>query len=128
MTADHFLPVPYGGQVVDLVPLLQQYEILKKLVPLPATQRKTHLCCSICEAQVQFRLRSPRHQCRHVANLSGVGTPRFRWTSSNEIAAGVIPEMREAWPIVSGLCGFSFCCTPITRPTRLRQSNSRGAP
>src|SRR6266446_6945930 len=120
MTADHLLPVPYGGQVVDLVPLLQQYEILKELVPLAATQRKTYLCCSICEAPVQVRLRSPRHQCRHAADLSGVRSPRFRWTRSSEIAAGVIPEMREAWPIVSGLCWFSFCRPSIDRPSTLR--------
>src|SRR6266852_5261765 len=122
MTADHLLPVPYGGQVVDLVPLVQQYEILKELVPLAATQRKTYLCCSICEAPVQFRLRSPRrHQCRHAADLSGVRTPRFRWTSSSEIAAGVIPEMREAWPIVSGLFSFSFRCTSTDTPRTLRE-------
>src|SRR5260221_10591718 len=120
MTADHILPVPYGVQVVDLVPLLQQYEILKELVPLAATQRETYLCCSIGEAPVQVRLRSPRHQCRHAADLSGVRTPRFRWTRSSEIAAGVIPEMREAWPIVSGLCWFSFCCTSICRTRTLR--------
>jgi len=24
--------------------------------------------------------------------------PFFRWTSSSEIAAGVMPEMRDAWP------------------------------
>src|SRR5258706_14881920 len=47
MTADHLLPVPYGGQVVYLVPLLQQREIFKELVPLAATQRKTYLCRSI---------------------------------------------------------------------------------
>ena len=29
--------------------------------------------------------------------------PRRRWISSNEMAAGVTPEMREAWPRVSGL-------------------------
>jgi len=120
MTADHLLPVPYSGQVVDPVPLFQQREILKKLVPLAATQRKTYFRCSIFEAPVQFGLRSPRHQCRHAADLSGVRTPRFRWTSSSEIAAGVIPEMREAWPIVSGLCWFSFCCTSIDRPRTLR--------
>ena len=28
--------------------------------------------------------------------------PFFRWTSSSEIAAGVTPEMRDAWPSVSG--------------------------
>ena len=33
---------------------------------------------------------------------------RFRCTNSSEIAAGVTPEMREAWPIVSGRCSRSF--------------------
>ena len=35
-------------------------------------------------------------------------TPRFRCTSSSEIAAGVMPEMRAAWPIVSGLPAFEL--------------------
>ena len=37
-------------------------------------------------------------------------SPRFKCTSSNAIAAGVMPEMRAAWPIVSGLCRLSLCC------------------
>src|SRR5260221_13814066 len=121
MTADHILPVPYGGQVVDLVPLLQQYEILKELVPLAATQRETYLCCSIGEAPVQVRLRSPRHQCRHAADLSGVRTPRFRWTRSSEIAAGGIPEVREACPVVAGLCGVGLWCAAVDGPGTVRE-------
>ena len=30
--------------------------------------------------------------------------PRLRWTNSREIDAGVMPEIRLAWPIVSGRC------------------------
>ena len=44
----------------------------------------------------------------------------FRCTSSSEIAAGVMPEMREAWPSVSGRCRLSFCCTSIEGPAPVR--------
>ena len=47
------------------------------------------------------------------ASPAPLAKPRFRCTSSSEIAAGVTPEMRAAWPIVSGLCRLSFCCTSV---------------
>ena len=37
-----------------------------------------------------------------------------------EIAAGVTPEMRAAWPTVSGRCALSFCWTSIDRPRSAR--------
>ena len=39
----------------------------------------------------------------------------LRWTSNREIAAGVTPEMRDAWPRVSGRCLLSFCRTSMPR-------------
>ena len=33
-----------------------------------------------------------------------------------ELAAGVPPCIREAWPIVSGLCRISFCRISFDRP------------
>ena len=32
------------------------------------------------------------------------------------VAAGVMPWMREAWPMVCGLCWLSFCFTSLDRP------------
>jgi hypothetical protein len=41
---------------------------------------------------------------------------RFRCTNSSEIAAGVTPWMRDAWPMVCGRCCASRCCTSFDRP------------
>ena len=43
-------------------------------------------------------------QLRTHAVFCAAPKPRFRCTSSNEMAAGVIPEMRAACPSVSGRC------------------------
>jgi hypothetical protein len=44
--------------------------------------------------------------------ISAVLKPRFfKWIKSSEIAAGVTPAMRDAWPKVSGLNWLSFCLT-----------------
>ena len=53
---------------------------------------------------------------RHAALLLSMllAQPRFKCTSSSEIAAGVMPEMRAAWPMVSGRWRLSFCCTSAT--------------
>jgi len=40
----------------------------------------------------------------------------LRWTSNIEMAAGVTPEMRVAWPRVTGLKNASFCCTSADNP------------
>ena len=48
-----------------------------------------------------------RSPCPSVA-AKPLKRPFYRWISNNEMAAGVIPEMREAWPSVSGRCLSSF--------------------
>src|SRR5712691_6006814 len=71
VAADHFPSVSYGGEVIDLVPFLQEREILKKLAPVVATQWKTQFRRSFFEAPAQLGLRWPRRQRRHAADLTG---------------------------------------------------------
>lgn len=40
----------------------------------------------------------------------------FKYTKSNEIAAGVIPEMRDALPKVSGRASVNFAITSLDNP------------
>jgi hypothetical protein len=47
---------------------------------------------------------------------SQAASRRFRWTSSSEIAAGVTPLMRAAWPMVAGRLRLSFSSTSAERP------------
>ena len=44
---------------------------------------------------------------------------RFRCTSSSEIAAGVTPLTRAAWPTVAGRARFSFSSTSADSPRTL---------
>ena len=50
----------------------------------------------------------------------------FKYTSNKEIAAGVIPEIREALPKVSGRASLSFATTSLDKPEILEKSNSGG--
>ena len=61
-----------------------------------------------------------RHDGRDQAERRTALKPRFRCTSRSEIAAGVMPEMRAAWPSVSGRCRLSFCCTSVEKPRTVR--------
>ena len=44
---------------------------------------------------------------------------RLRCTSSNEIAAGVTPPMRAAWPSVAGWVRLSLVSTSVESPRTL---------
>jgi len=50
MTADHSPYVSYGGEVIYLVPFLQEREVLKELAPVAATQCKTQFYGAFFEA------------------------------------------------------------------------------
>ena len=91
-------------EVVYAVPAPQQIGKLQKLLALPRIQLDSDRACELGQfrtfgtgattadwRQAAMRPRSPE------ARLS-----RFRWTNSNDIAAGVMPDMRAAWPTVSG--------------------------
>ena len=78
---------------------------------------------------ITFVLRTPvfalgaarrAHADRRSCTGAGSPSPRFRCTSNSEIAAGVMPEMRAAWPSVSGLCALRLCCTSADRPRTVR--------
>ena len=57
------------------------------------------------------RRRRARPLVRRHRSSRSAGRFFFRWTSSSETAAGVTPEMRDAWPSVAGRCAASFCRT-----------------
>jgi len=50
MTADHSPYVSYGGEVMYLVPFLQEREVLKELASVAATQCKTQFYGALFEA------------------------------------------------------------------------------
>jgi hypothetical protein len=70
----------------------EQLHVIEQALARVGAQRELQLA----EPAVERGLR------RHALFLSSGRKPRFRCTSSSEIAAGVIPGMRDAWPSVSG--------------------------
>ena len=104
----HLMRIADRSQVIDLVPLVEQCQIIQQF---PLHLRSSHNP-ELRYANTQFLGQI------HADFWDGVITrkPRFKWTSSKEIAAGVMPEMRAACPIVSGLCRLSFCCTSMESP------------
>jgi len=62
------------------------------------------------------------HQGRHLVARSlaakPLNRPFFRWIKSSETAAGVTPEIREAWPVSPGGALLSFWRTSkLSAPT-----------
>ena len=110
MVRHHREWVSNRGQVVGPVPLRKQSKIPKEYFGCARRQGKPELRWPLIE----------RCAGRHARFFSGLPNPLFRWTSRSEIAAGVIPEMRAAWPIVSGRCQLSFCWTSAERPRTSR--------
>src|SRR5438477_5113089 len=110
MVSDHALGLAYRGEVVRPVPFFQQRDVGQQFLLRYGVD---------LEAQGADATGERRPE-RHADNFSGLGraslNPRFRCTSNSEIAAGVTPEMRAAWPMVSGRCWFNFCCTSIESP------------
>src|SRR5690349_18468796 len=101
MHAHHLKRLANRGQVEDLVPLCKELEVRKQLSPRGLRQPKLQFA----ETRIKSGLR--RHALFFSVFL--LLRPRFRCTSRSEIAAGVIPEIRAACPIVSGLNRSSFC-------------------
>ena len=110
---DHLRPLADRRQVVGPIPLGEQVEIARQLVarrrtgvagiarsPPPATQARMVAATSRPSCRSHGRVGCRRGDRRRM--------PRFRCTSSSEIAAGVMPEMRAAWPIVSGRCAVEL--------------------
>ena len=93
------------GEVVHAIPLRDQLQVGAELATLPGRGFDRHGSQSrldrLVEVQALFSIPAPR---------------RFKCTSRSEIAAGVMPWMRAAWPIVSGRCWESFCCASRESP------------
>src|SRR5689334_11005682 len=102
MPAYDLVRAPYAGQVVDPVPLFEQLGEGEQ----PLARAAVELEAELLQAAVELLLGVGRGRGiglgAHAA-LFCAGIPRFRCTSSSEIAAGVTPEMRAACPNVSGL-------------------------
>ena len=96
--ADHALSVAHRGQVVHPVPLVQQRQIGQQL-----------RLGALGQCRAPGRRFPPQVVCcdGHALFFCSSGLkPRLAYTSSTEIAAGVMPCSREAWPSVSGR---AFC-------------------
>src|SRR5687767_15740615 len=88
-------------QVVGPVPFHEQRDVIEQQFARAGRKLEPQFC----ESAVERGLR------RHALFLSSGWKPRFKCASRSEIDAGVIPEMRAAWPMVSGRWRFSFCWT-----------------
>src|SRR5581483_316915 len=93
------------GQVVNAVPFVEQRQIVQQLLARASGKRERQM----------FQAALERGARRHAVFVDG-WNPLFKCTSSSEIAAGVMPEMRDAWPMVSGRWRLSFCCTSTDSP------------
>src|SRR6266850_1513466 len=109
MMAHHGERFTNCGQVVAAIPFGEQRYVSDQLIAGTRGQRELEF----------FQSAPERGERRHAVFLDGC-KPLFRCTSKSEIAAGVIPEMREAWPTVSGLCWLSFCCASTDSPRTCR--------
>ena len=98
--------------------ILHQVQVGQQLVDLLRSLRSS---CSACQAGAQAcasQIAARSQACRRLRPVRTRRSARrracfctgffFRCTSSSEIAAGVMPEMREARPSVSGRCLASF--------------------
>src|SRR6476646_3716289 len=106
MVAHDFSGFANRREVVGAVPLFQQFHVSHEQSLGPLRELKPELGYAPVK-------RVPR--C-HAVLCSTVLKPRLRCTSSREIAAGVTPEMRAAWPTVRGRWRSSFCWTSTESP------------
>ena len=93
MLTHHGEWVASSGQVVAAIPFGEQHYVGDQLIAGARRQRERKFFQAALERGVR----------RHAVFLDGC-KPLFKCTSKSEIAAGVMPETREAWPTVSGLC------------------------
>ncbi|MCY1537234.1 hypothetical protein D9M68_727230 [compost metagenome] len=113
MTRDHFVRIAHRGQVVGLVPFDQQRQVGEQLFLLQGRNFNAQLKGALR----QFFGMPSGHQRHQALCSSWRPAPRFfRWISSREIAAGVTPGIREAWPSVSGRVLPSLCWISLDKP------------
>src|SRR5215213_873707 len=90
--ADHGKRIANRCQVVSAVPFHEQRHVIEQM------SRR-----ALWKVERQFSEPALERGLRcHALFLSSGRKPRFRCTSNSEIAAGVMPWMRAAWPSVSG--------------------------
>src|SRR6266536_3300989 len=96
MVRNDALGLANRGQVVRAVPLVEQRDVREEL----------RLRGRIDVEAERGDASGERLSEHHAVSFSWPGSaslnPRLRCTSNNEIAAGVMPEMRAACPSVSG--------------------------
>src|SRR6185369_8534027 len=100
-----------GGEVVDTIPLGDQRQIGQQPVGLRIVQRHADGAGTV----EQRRPHAAAPGTSAGRRSKPLKRPFFRCTSSSEIAAGVIPEIRDACPKVSGRCLSSFWRTSKLR-------------
>ncbi|MPM48561.1 hypothetical protein SDC9_95286 [bioreactor metagenome] len=98
MAHQHFVGITHRRQVVDLVPLLQQRKKIDELGVLLFTQIQPELLRTISQLFQQGRLTHAAASTEICPDrlMKSLKPPFFRCTSSNEMAAGVTPDMRDA--------------------------------
>ena len=105
----HVVRVAHCGQVIDLVPFLDQVEVGQELTKLRWEQTYAHRRGAFGQARRE-QVSDSRHGVQADTGSANWMKPRFfRCTSSSEMDAGVMPEMREASPNVSGLRFARVC-------------------
>ena len=120
---DHSLRLANRRQVVRAVPLARAARDTRRACRAApcGSEARAPADGQRAEAVVDASIVADRRaSCRLRGAIGAFAKPRFRCTSRSEIAAGVMPEMRAACPIVSGLCRLSFCCTSVEKPRTVR--------
>src|SRR5690606_8370993 len=126
MTNQHLVGIAYGGEVVRFIPFVQHIDIGHQLIFLVIGERNTCLFQQTREfiehggyllrnLSGGWRFANPPYGFSRPGKRSATGQFSehyalrrsipcfFSHTSRIEIAAGVTPEIREAWPIDTGL-------------------------
>ena len=89
-----------GGETSRKILIVDDHPMMRKgLAALIAVEPSLAVCgeATNCQAALAaIRKSQPA--------ILDAAKPRFTCTSNNEMAAGVMPCMRAAWPTVSGLC------------------------
>src|SRR5215475_3352117 len=97
MMRHHPITLADGRQVVDTIPLFEEIEVALEALDLRLAQCKS-------ERVDAARERGFAHAALCSVRAVLFAPRRFKCTSNSEIAAGVTPAMRDAWPTVSGRC------------------------
>ena len=96
MSRDHLLRFDDRREVVRAIPLAEQREVRH--------QPRWSVAIEVDPERASARGQNIVHALRRRAFAGNSVKPRFRWTSSSAMAAGVTPDTRAACPMVSGRC------------------------